>query len=568
MAEILPKSSDYYETGSSGERRIYESLKENLNDDWLVIHSFRWIKLQSTTGRKSQGEGDFILFNRFKGILVIEVKGGAVEYIDREWYSTDYKRERHKIQDPEKQANDTKQQLIARFKSKKIFGLPIFHAVWFPDVVITNFANMPVNYNTDIVFDASSLENPLLKIEKAFEYWFEVTNFHSPNLNKEMIEEVKRILKPQLRLVKTFKRLKEDINDTYVRLNNEQIMLLENLNMCKELSVIGRAGTGKTLIAIEKSLRDTRDNKKVLFLCYNTELAKRIKESNGELEKVHTIHAFALDYMKKYHPARVQGEFNTNEDFEYLMSEFLEVGHQPFEQYDSIIIDEGQDFEKSWINTIQRFKSDEGSFYIFYDPYQNFFSSDSKFDDQYLKIGMPFILVKNMRNTDQISKTCLNIINQEIKEDYLNGVKGKDPEITFIENKSDLEDRLFSKLHELQFVEKIHSNEIAILSLNSLKESWLKDEIINNTNVEIFTAKRFKGLENEFIIITDVDLSHIIDPVKQRLLYIALSRAKVHAIIYFHIDDRYKRLATNKLNCSIDELPNQIKAYLLEGEIQ
>ncbi|CAK6481077.1 hypothetical protein ACPOM7_18375 [Peribacillus castrilensis] len=69
MAEILPKSPDYYDTGSSGERRIYDSLQKNLNDNWLVIHSFRWIKLQSSSGRKSQGEGDFILFNRFKGIL-------------------------------------------------------------------------------------------------------------------------------------------------------------------------------------------------------------------------------------------------------------------------------------------------------------------------------------------------------------------------------------------------------------------------------------------------------------------------------------------------------------------
>lgn len=31
MAEILPKSPDYYDTGSSGERRIYESLRDNLD---------------------------------------------------------------------------------------------------------------------------------------------------------------------------------------------------------------------------------------------------------------------------------------------------------------------------------------------------------------------------------------------------------------------------------------------------------------------------------------------------------------------------------------------------------
>lgn len=568
MAEILPKSPDYYDTGSSGERRIYDSLQKNLNDNWLVIHSFRWIKLQSSTGRKSQGEGDFILFNRFKGILVIEVKGGEVEYHDREWFSTDYKGARHRIQDPEKQANDTKHQLIERFKANPILGMPIFHAVWFPDVEINTTANMPTNYNDEIVFDENSLEEPIEKIENAFEYWYKVTNFRKPQLSEDMLEEVKRILKPQLRLVKTLKRISEDVNETYVRMNNEQMALLENLNMCKELSVIGRAGTGKTLIAVEKALKDVSENKRVIFLCYNSELAKRIKESNANLTKVHTIHSFALDYMKRNFPARVQGEFTTNEDFEYLMNEFLEVCQEPLEKYESIIVDEGQDFEKSWINTIQNFKTNDGSFYIFYDPYQNYFSYESKFEDEYLKIGIPYILFKNMRNTDQISRTCLNIINEERKPEYFSSIKGKDPEIIYVENKNDMEDKMLIRLHELQFIEKVNMEELTILSLKGLTESWLNEDFINSSSYGISTAKRFKGLESNFIFISDADLSHIIDPVKQRLLYIALSRAKVHAIILFNIDNRFKSLAANKLNCSIDELSDRIKSYILEGDLE
>lgn len=567
MAEILPKSPMYYDTGSSGERRIYESLRDKLDDNWLVIHSFRWIKFSSSTGRKSQGEGDFILFNKSKGILVIEVKGGEVEYVDREWYSTDYKGYRHKIQDPEKQANDTKQQLITRFKANNILGLPIFHAVWFPDVMVNTTTDFPTNYNTDIVFDESSLEEPILEIEKAFTYWYKSSNFRSPNLNENMLDDIKRILKPQLKLIKTLKRLKDDVNESYVRLNNEQLVLLENLNMCKELSVIGRAGTGKTIIAVEKALRDVLDNKKVILLCYNLELAKRIRNSNKELVNVYTIHSFALNYMKKYYPSRVQGEFRTNEDFEYLMSEFLEVSSQPFENFDSIIIDEGQDFETSWIESIQNFKAIKGSLYIFYDPYQNYITTESKFNDQYLKVGMPYVLVKNMRNTDQISRVCLNIINEKIKPEYFNNIKGKDPEFIFIDNKNDLEDKLLARLYELQFIDKINSEEITILSLKGLKESWLKEDFINGSSFEVSTAKRFKGLENEFIIITDADLSYIVDPVKQRLLYIALSRAKVHAIILFNIDNRFKSLAANKLNCSINGLPNRVKSYMLEGDL-
>lgn len=127
----------------------------------MVIHSLRWIKLRFSNGRKVQGEGDFVLFNRFKGILVIEViKGGEVEYYNREWFSTDYLGVRHKIQDPEKQANDTKYELIERFKNKKIKGIPIFHSVWFPDVRVSPTFNLPINYNREIIFDEDSLRDP------------------------------------------------------------------------------------------------------------------------------------------------------------------------------------------------------------------------------------------------------------------------------------------------------------------------------------------------------------------------------------------------------------------------
>jgi hypothetical protein len=557
MAIMLPSSPHYYETGSPGEAVIYGSLEKNLDDSWIAIHSFKWIKILSSNGRKAQGEGDFVLFNPHYGILVIEVKSGDIEYHDHEWFTTN----KQIIQDPMEQANDTKFYIIGRLKLKKIPKVPVFHSVWFPDVEVDN-DDLPANYNKKIVFDKKTLKAPVTHIEEAFDYWYQLTGFNKETIPNERVEEIKKILKPQLKLIKVLNRLSEDINELYVRLNNEQAKLLENLEMCKEVSVRGRAGTGKTLLAIEKARRDSESGKSVLLLCFNTALSKRIKETLGETKiNVRTVHSFALEYMKKYYPARVQGTFETDSDFEYLMSEFTEVTMNSNVNYDSIIIDEGQDFEREWISSIQDFGNKESAFYIFYDPYQHLYSSASTFNDEYLKMGVCYLLLRNMRNTDEISKSCLNIINEPLIPEHFSNIIGRDPEVTFVYNKNDLEEIINSKVHELQFINKIDRDDLTILSL----DSWISNDPRNSFDHKVTTVRKFKGLENEFIIIADVNLSHLLDPAKQRLLYVALSRAKVHVILMFKIDKRYQSLACNKFNCSVDELPNTITNYIIRG---
>jgi hypothetical protein len=570
VAVILPDSPLYYDTGSNGEMKIYDALKAKLDDDWMVIHSFRWVKLNSSTGRKAQGEGDFVLFHKDIGVLVIEVKGGDVEYRNRVWTSTDENGKQHRIQDPEKQANDTKYQIIDRLRSNGLPNIPVFHSVWFPDVEVKSedLKVFPANYNQEIVFDSKSLNDPNPAIETAFAYWFRVHGFLRSTFSLGTVQKVKQLLSPQIRLVKTLKRMSDDINDTYIRLNAEQIRLLENLSMCKELSIIGRAGTGKTIIAIEKARLAAEQGKKVLLLCFNTELAKKIAEVLDGKVKTHTIHAFALEYMKKHYPGRVQGDFETDSDFDYLISEFIEVSCDALEKYDTIIIDEGQDFKESWIVALRHFSDKEGTFYIFYDPLQNLYSSETEFNDTYIKFGVPFLLLRNMRNTDEISRSSLNILCQPLQNEYFNGIRGKEPEIIFVNDKYDLENKLSPKLHSLQYIERMDSKQITVLTLDSLSSSWLSSDFIEDTIPNLTTVRKFKGLENDVILITDADLSHLVDPVKQRLLYVAISRAKVHAVIFFHIDKRYTNLACNKFKCLREELPDVITDYFMKGDIQ
>jgi len=59
-----------------------------------------------------------------------------------------------------------------------------------------------------------------------------------------------------------------------LRLTDEQMRILDLLRDTKRLVVKGCAGSGKTLLALEKATRLARDGKYVQLLCYSIPLAQ------------------------------------------------------------------------------------------------------------------------------------------------------------------------------------------------------------------------------------------------------------------------------------------------------
>ncbi len=61
-----------------------------------------------------------------------------------------------------------------------------------------------------------------------------------------------------------------------VRLTEEQMTVLEFVPDLPWVVIRGAAGTGKTLVAMEKARLLAAAGSRVLFLCYNRELARKL----------------------------------------------------------------------------------------------------------------------------------------------------------------------------------------------------------------------------------------------------------------------------------------------------
>ena len=70
------------------ERIVFDAIKKNLSDEWHVFHSFDYVT-RDLNRKRWDGEIDFLLYHPQKGMLVIEVKGGAISYRNGQWYQED-----------------------------------------------------------------------------------------------------------------------------------------------------------------------------------------------------------------------------------------------------------------------------------------------------------------------------------------------------------------------------------------------------------------------------------------------------------------------------------------------
>lgn len=518
MAQMIP--SKWFETGSEGEKQIFHKLRDLLPADYIVMHSLRW-----TGGDiQAQGEADFVVFHPERGILVLEVKAGLIECKNREWYQTNRNTgEKKFIRDPEEQASGSKFKLIKHIKNPKCL---VCHAVWFPSIHFTN-QKLPPNYVNEILLDKSSLKNPKEAIDNAFSFWSAELHRTTSLLNRE-VKDIISGLAPSLKLVPSIQQEYQDTEQSFLQLTKDQARILDFLELQDRVTISGAAGTGKTLIAIEKARQLHANGRKVLFVCYNRLLKDYL---NDHFENygftITNFDSLAVKHVGSH------GDFELQRKLflDYLLDEDKEF------EFTDIVIDEGQDFENEWLEYLDyRIK---GQFYVFFDHQQNLNKEEP--NQFLLNASTRLTLTTNCRNTKAIALTSYGGLGEDLKPPLLSKIEGKQPKLILqsdpIKNGKEINQVVKRYIHET----KIPLNRIAILTFEGMlasELSFMSDmfEFPWSNNYEknsicVTTARKFKGLEADLIILTDLNWNRFDEGAYRRLFYASCSRAKYELYI-------------------------------------
>ncbi len=514
MAIMIP--NNFYDHGSPGEKEVFVALSNLLSEEYIVFHSVRWI--DNASRNRSQGEADFVIFHQLRGLIVIEVKSGIIECSGRQWLQINRTSGFSKqIVDPELQASESKYKFIELLKAAHL-NCMVCHAVWFPSVDFKP-QTLPPNYNPKMLLDKEALINPKNAIENAFEYWSQFSSIKT-DLSNHQKDQVLKTLAPTFKLVPNPRKEFEKREVDFFRLTHEQARILDFLDYQEKATIAGIAGTGKTIIAIEKAKRLAANGDNVLFLCFNRLLKDYLKHTyNDESFEILTFDGLVF----KYFP---------NSSFETARVNFIEklFENEIVIDFKHIVIDEGQDFEDEWLEILEL--STKGAFYIFYDPLQSVQNIGKR--EYFNRAATKLTLTTNCRNTEEIARTAYSLISMKGRTPILSEISGKRARLIEFENYSQLSMSINKLISDFIDSSKIPIHRVAILSLgsqlnnsiSSLNLKFLSSENYLEGHICITTARKYKGLEADLVILIDLEWKDLKNEVDKMLFYTACARAK------------------------------------------
>jgi hypothetical protein len=550
MAQMYPDKEHFeqQDVPSEGERRVYEALRTQLDDSYIVFHSVNW----KAQGKKKpyDGEADFVIAHATEGILTLEVKGGGIRYdpANDRWSSIDKHGVKHSIKNPFDQARTSRytlrDALYTVLPQQQVDAMTLGEAVAFPNIVLDD--TLPgLDKRPELILDLHGLSDVVGWVQRACKYHRGKRPVKETAPGKSAIQKLSKLLigdGPVLLLVPKWDTMTGETG-RLLELTEQQYTTLDGFAQHTRVAVSGCAGSGKTMLAFYKATQLAEQGQRVLFTCFNKHLALDLRlraDGMPNLDIVH-FHELALGLAQQAGIA-LPGKRDATFFRQTVPDLLLQALDTLPDRYDAVIVDEAQDFADSWWEPIQFLLRDmeQSILYIFYDSNQNIFVEQSNFPIK----QTPYLLTTNCRNTQYIHQQVLRFY-AGTPLPKLRGPQGRPVEVRHVGNPQQLQRRLLQKLTDLVFSDesKIPTDEIVVLTPFAKEQSHLWGKAASSRitltdttpvppgKVYCTTIQSFKGLEAAVIILAEFERwPHGLED-STRLLYIASSRARNHLII-------------------------------------
>ncbi len=530
---------------TDSEKEMYEALKTQLPDRMQVFYSIRWFETNEEN-KRVDSECDFLIFDPSFGFLAVEVKGGiGIEINNGTWYLNEsydgYPESIRQLKcSPYHQAEKSMRHFYNFFVDEfnQVFRGVYGYAAAFPRYAIDN--TLAQEAPLELTIDINDMNSLAKRINEIFHYWKNERNITIP-FSVEQRNRFINVVNKRISLSAAAGALIPIKEKEFSKIDFVQDSVLDILYHYPQVQIIGGAGTGKTFIAIKKALRDILVHRNVLFLCCNKELSNFVnsKITPSALFKCCTYEELMVELLgEKYYTSPINDN-GSHCCFDLLNDDIIKT------KYDSIIVDEAQDFDVDMGLSIRALlKNDTTShLYVFYDKNQNVFSKH--FENAFAITYPPFILRYNIRNTGCIYKCAVQRTNLG-NDTIANTLLGVQPEISKYKNKTQTLKALTSIINRLIKKEYVNTKSIVILSDEPFENSILAREtriggynisfkdLSETTETEICfkTVEEFKGLEADIVIYLENDYTVLPkDDLKNCKEYVALTRARYYLYI-------------------------------------
>jgi hypothetical protein len=199
-----------------------------------------------------------------------------------------------------------------------------------------------------------------------------------------------------------------ELNRKVKKLTQEQFRIIQQLRGFRQVRITGCAGSGKTLVAIEKAIRLSEAGLNTLFLCHNPLLADHVERmTQGSGVGVKPFGEWVSILTGGSIRPLGMGWTNYEEPGDDLLAQAFDNVLEKGPYYDAIIVDEGQDFRDEWWALVEASLSNPkfGILYIFHDDKQALLPYRACYP-----INQPvFDLSRNCRNAGRVYEIMRSI---------------------------------------------------------------------------------------------------------------------------------------------------------------
>ena len=516
---------------NEAERKVYRTLREQLQPNDRVVPG------QRVTDHLKDHEVDFVVAIEGAGIVCLEVKGGDVWHDGDAWWQRRRSHD-HKI-DPVRQAREAcyaLREFIEKDDRWTQGRLRWDHVIVLPNAEIADDFALPECPRWKIID-----RNDLPPLVDKLKHVLVRQELDRPLLTQQGIQQLSTALSgrglPQ-RSVVARALASEDAADA---LTEHQAVILDAIRLLNRVEIRGGAGSGKTFLAVEQARRLAAKGRRVALLCYSHGLAsylERITANWGrrhQLAYVGEFHALGVRWGAPEGPDESLRTEQTVQFWEHdlpLQMADLAAQLEPGHRFDSIVVDEAQDFADAWWDPLlAAVKDDEtGGLYVFTDEGQRVFSRHGSPPVPLV----PLVLDHNLRNTRQIANAFQPLVDHPMR--FLGG---EGPAVKFVASTQDDAMNAGDDEVELLLEEGWRPEDVALLTTGTRHPEQKERQAAGNAGYwdsfwdadQVFYGHvlGFKGLERRAVVLVVNEVSAF-ERSRERL-YVGLSRARDQLVV-------------------------------------
>lgn len=353
MAVMYPEFGPKKNSSPTAEPEIYELLKNQLDDNFHIIHSTPW--LSSITEnyalkRSGIGEVDFLIFHSKLGCLAVEVKGGRIHHDRSGFYYLRKNSDQKQSTDFFQQANRGRFALqdFLKKKGKSIkIGLAFFLNECEVEQALLPPHLIDINRNIPLVFDIKDTNGLGEKITNLMEYY--ANTFQQPTFSDSDLQQIIDHILPTANFGPCWTARINNDEVFWLKMTEEQIECTEFAVNQHRTIITGWPGSGKTIVGIAAARQLSNSGKKILFLTFNELLTRKIYSQLDQHENC---------TVKSFHQLCGEAERHTGEAIISKDKEWYEKGSASslskaidsgfLDSFDTLIVDESQIIRPTW----------------------------------------------------------------------------------------------------------------------------------------------------------------------------------------------------------------------------